>query len=264
MRRHKPELKTIPLDQLTRGKYQPRMHFDPEALDELASSIKSNGLIQPIVVRPCGVDHYEIVAGERRWRAAQLAQLESVNCLVNNYTDDQAAEVTAIENVNRVDLNPIEEARAYQRLVDDFEYIHDEIAAAVGKSRTKISNSLRLLKLEPRVQEYLIAKKISEGHGKVLAGVPQNLQYELASKTISRAWSVRKLEIEAKKILEDEKREKNPMDPNIKFLEKEVTDHIGCRVQIDFDEGKGQMKIDFQNLDILEGILTKMGYDKSE
>lgn len=256
----KPTFSQIPIEYLIRGKYQPRTHFDQQSLEELALSIGSSGLLQPIVIRPTtNHNQYEIVAGERRWRAAQLAGLETVDCLINDYTDEQAAEAATIENVNRVDLNPIEEAQAYQRLIDEFGYLHDEVAAAVGKSRSKISNTLRLLKLDEKIQSLIKDGRLSEGHGKVLAGIPQTEQQSLAKKALARDWSVRKLELEVKKWLAGTGQAENRRDPNLASLERKTSEHIGSKVRIDFDQTKGQMIIDFQNIDILQGILEKIG-----
>lgn len=255
----KPELKLLPIDRLSRGHYQPRREFDESALKELSESILSAGLIQPVVVRPVK-DDYEIVAGERRWRAAQMAGLSEIPCLVKHYTDEQTAAVTTIENVNRVDLNPIEEAKAYQRLSDDFGYLHEEIAAVVGKSRAKITNTLRLLKLDERVKEFLIEGKLSEGHGKILVSLPNNLQYELSKKAISRGWNVRKTEKEAKLAQAQSPTAQDKKDINVRALESALTQYVGCKVTIESLEEKGQLKIDFHNLDILEGIFEKMGF----
>ena len=263
MSKNKPQLTEIDIDKLVRGKYQPRRDFDPELLEELAASIKSAGLLQPIVIRPIKDNMYEIIAGERRWRAAQLAGLQTVTCLVNRYSDEQAAEATAIENIIRVDLNPIEEAQAYQRLIDDFGYVHEEVAAAVGKSRAKITNLLRLLKLDSRVQQMLIDKTLSEGHGKVLAGLPGDIQYQLAEACIKRGWSIRKITQEAKKAQAAPDKYSTKPDPNLKALEKRLSDHIGCPISIDADQGgRGQLKIDFHNHDILKGIFDKLGYEE--
>ena len=162
MLKRKATLQQISIDLLLRGQYQPRQHFDPEKLQELANSIKSTGgLLQPIVVRPLAHQKYEIVAGERRWRAAQLAGLEEISCLVYQYTDEQALQASIVENTSRAVLNPIEEAQAYQRLIDEFHYLHEEVAASVGKSRAAITNSLRLLKLEQRVQHLIISNPLS-------------------------------------------------------------------------------------------------------
>ncbi len=261
MSKTRPNLQYLPIERLQRGKFQPRRQFDANTLNELAESIKSAGMIQPIVVRPIDIDQqqFEIVAGERRWRAAQLAGLDNVPCLVNYYSDEQTAAVTTIENVNRIDLNPIEEAQAYQRLINDFSYLHEEVAAVVGKSRTKVTNSLRLLKLSPQVQKLLIDGQLTEGHGKVLASLPEGSQFKLAQKTIKAGWSVRKVEQEVKRLQE------SPLpaftkDPNIQHLERNLADHIGCKVAIDYEGNKGSLKIDFHNLEILQGLLKKMGY----
>lgn len=262
MMKQKPVLQQLSIDQLTRGKYQPRRHFDAEQLQELAESIKTTGgLLQPIVVRPLSNNKYEIIAGERRWRAAQLAGMNEVSCLVSNYTDEQALQASIIENINRADLNPIEEAQAYQRLIDEFHYLHEEVAAAVGKSRTKITNALRLLKLDPRVQELLISGQLSEGHGKILAGLPQQHQFALADLCIQRGWSVRKIELEAKKLNTPTINEGTYSDPNIKHLEHALSDHIGNQVNIDCEErGGGYVKIRFNNIDELEGHFQKLGF----
>lgn len=258
----KTTLLTLSIDQLIRGEYQPRRHFDQAQLQELADSIKTtNGLLQPIVVRPATQGKYEIIAGERRWRAAQMAGINEVNCLVSDYTDEQALQASIIENINRADLNPIEEAQAYQRLIDEFHYLHEEVATAVGKSRTKITNALRLLKLDPRVQALLIDGKLSEGHGKILAGLPQAQQFALAEKCAQKSWSVRKIELEAKKLQMQTDDSSPYSDANLKHLETALTDHLGNSVQIDCeDRGGGYMKIRFNNIDELEGHFQKLGF----
>ena len=261
----KSTLQQLSIDQLIRGKYQPRRHFDATQLQELADSIKTtDGLLQPIVVRPAPNGKFEIIAGERRWRAAQLAGLSEVHCLVSHYTDEQALQASIIENINRADLNPIEEAQAYQRLIDEFHYLHEEVAAAVGKSRTKITNALRLLKLDPRVQELLISGQLSEGHGKILAGVPEKQQFGLADNCIQKGWSVRKIELEAKKLFQQVESESPYSDPNLKQLETALSDHLGNQVHIDCEErGGGFVKIRFNNIDELEGHFERLGF-KSE
>lgn len=262
----KPILKQLSIDQLVRGKYQPRRHFDPAQLQELADSIKTtDGLLQPIVVRPLSDTQYEIVAGERRWRAAQLAGLNEINCLVSHYTDEQALQAAIIENINRANLNPIEEAQAYQRLIDEFHYLHEEVAAAVGKNRTTITNVLRLLKLDIRVQELLISGNLSEGHGKILAGLPLKQQFALAELCIQKNWSVRKTESEAKKLQEPGLNEGPYSDPNLKHLEIALSDHIGNQVQIDCENrGGGYMKIRFNNIDELEGHFERLGFQQKD
>lgn len=265
MTKSKPVLKQLSIDLLVRGKYQPRRHFDPVQLQELADSIKTTGgLLQPIVVRPLDNKKYEIVAGERRWRAVQLAGLDEISCLVSDYTDEQALQAAIIENINRADLNPIEEAEAYQRLIDEFHYFHEEVAAAVGKNRTTITNALRLLKLDTRVQELLISGQLSEGHGKILAGLPLPQQFALAEECIQKNWSVRKTESEVKK-RQDAAQEDGPYsDPNLKRLEMALSDHLGNQVHIDCESrGGGYMKIRFNNIDELEGHFERLGF-KSE
>lgn len=267
MLKRKPTLQQIAIDLLVRGKYQPRQHFDPEKLQELADSIvTTGGLLQPIVVRPINGNQYEIVAGERRWRAAQLASLGEVACLVYPYSDEQALQASIIENISRADLNPIEEARAYQRLIDEFDYLHEEVAASVGRSRTVITNALRLLKLDPRVQAYLISGELTEGHGKILAGLNGADQVELAKKTVTKGWNVRKLEAEVKKLQAASDPQAGPYsDANIKHLEMSLSEHIGNRVHIECeDRGGGYVRIRFNNIDELEGHFEKIGFKKEE
>lgn len=265
MAKIKPILQQLSIDQLVRGKYQPRRHFDANQLQELADSIKvTGGLLQPIIARPLPNSKYEIVAGERRWRAAQLAGINEVSCLVSDYTNEQALQAAIIENINRADLNPIEEAQGYQRLIDEFDYLHEEIAAAVSKSRAKITNSLRLLKLDSRVQDLLISQKISEGHGKILAGVPQQFQLYLAELAIKKKWSVRKIELEAKKLLQPNDNHIYS-DVNIQRLENALSDHIGNPVNINYEErGGGYLKIRFNNVDELEGHFERLGFKNEE
>ncbi len=263
----KPEWRQLPIDQLVRGRYQPRQHFDPAQLQELADSIKTtDGLLQPIVVRPLIGGKYEIIAGERRWRAMQLAGFNEIACLIGQYNDEQALQASIIENISRADLNPIEEAQAYQRLIEEFAYSHEEIAAAIGRSRVSVTNSLRLLKLDPRVKEFLIQGQISEGHGKILAGFPLEKQFSLAERCVTQHWSVRKLESEAKK-LQPAEEENAYSDPNLRHLETALSTHVGNRVLIECEKlGGGFMKIRFNNIDELEGHFSKLGfcYEASE
>lgn len=262
MTRRKATLQQISIDLLIRGKYQPRQHFDPEKLQELAASIKSTGgLLQPIVVRPAEDGKYEIVAGERRWRAAQLARLPDISCLICQYTDEQALQASIVENTSRADLNPIEEAKAYQRLIDEFQYLHEEVAASIGKSRAAITNSLRLLKLDPRVQKLLINEQITEGHGKILASLAPHHQIDLAERAVQKGWNVRKMEAEAKKI-QNTNIETNPYaDANTKHLEIALSDHVGNKVQIEYEQqGGGFVRIRFNNIDELEGHFERIGF----
>lgn len=256
----KPQLCQLGIEQLRRGRFQPRRDFDETALAELAESIRSSGLIQPIVVRLCGEQQYEIVAGERRWRAAQLAGLDSVPCLINNYTDEQAAAVTTIENIQRKNLNPIEEAQSLQRLVDDFNYLHDEVAAVIGKSRSQVTNTLRLLRLDERVQRWLIEGKLSEGHGKILAGLHHHQQVQLAERCIEQAWSVRQTEQQVKK-MQNQPAIAPAHRADIKRLERIISDRLGAKIKVDTDTAaqSGWLSIQFHDNDTLSGLLEKMG-----
>ncbi len=260
----KSTLQSLSIELLIRGKYQPRQHFDPAQLQELAESIKTTGgLLQPVVVRPIKEGKFEIIAGERRWRASQLAGFSEINCLVSHYSDEQALQAAIIENISRTDLNPIEEAQAFQRLIDEFKYLHEEVAAAVGRSRTSITNALRLLKLDPRVQHLIISQQLSEGHGKILAGIPLPYQFPLAERSIEKGWSVRTIEFEAKKLQQPQSNNDGPYnDINIKHLETSLSDHIGNSVKIDCEErGGGYVKIRFNNIDELEGHFEKLGFN---
>lgn len=259
------ELKNLAVEQLKRGRFQPRRVFDETALAELTESIEAQGIIEPIVVRKMGDKSYEIIAGERRWRAAQLAGFSSVPCVIRQYTDEQAAEVTLIENIQREDLNPIEEAKAILRLIEDFCYTHEAVAKAIGKSRAKITNMLRLLNLDDRVQSCLIQKQLTEGHGKILAGLPFDQQWQMASESMSQAWSVRQLEVETKRHKQGEvSKSSQKKEANIARLEKMASDHFGAEVVLENNEGNrsGWIKLKYQNYDVLSGILEKMGLEE--
>lgn len=261
----KVTLVQLPIENLQRGRFQPRQHFDAAALAELTQSIREmGGLLQPIVVRPVNTNRYEIIAGERRWRACQQAGLSSVSCLVGEYSDEQALQAAIVENINRSDLNLIEEAKAYARLQDEFAYTHDEVGALVGKSRSTISNLLRLLKLDQHVQEYLMAGMLSEGHGKLLAGLSLESQFSFAQQCVESELSVRQLE----RLIQSDKTKttvKPRKDPNISYLENTLAEQIGSPVSVEYDEnGRGAVRIQFQNLDILQGILERFHVEKQK
>jgi len=260
MKQGKVALASIPIEKLRRGQYQPRQLFEQEPLEELAQSIRSAGLLQPLIVRLATNGHYEIVAGERRWRAAQLAGLSVIDCLIKDYSDEQAAQASAVENLNRVDLNPIEEATMYRDLVEKFTYTHDELAALVGRERSTITNVLRLLTLDERVQNLLRSGKLSEAHGKLLAGISKERQSMLATKVVEEEWSTRHLSKEIKKLNTLKVAQEKSKDPNVNKLERLLSDHMGCPVEIKQTDGRGELKIQFYNLDILESLFDKIGF----
>ena len=249
----------LPVEYLSRGKFQPRKDFEQDKLQELANSIREHGVIEPIIVREISKNRYEIIAGERRWRASQLAGVYEVPCLVKDYSDHHAAAITIIENIQRENLNPIEEAQSYQTLINAFNYSHDDIASQLGKSRAKVTNSLRLLKLDSRIQDLLRKGSLTEGHGKILAGLPLKLQCELAQQAIDKAWSVRKLEQVARKIQSGHS-EKDSYSSHIKSMERALSDFLGSQAAIEDQGGKGYLKIRYENLDILEGIFDKIKF----
>lgn len=253
------ELKTIPVIQIQPGRFQPRKNFSQEAINELAESIKAQGLIQPIVVRPIDGDRYEIIAGERRWRAVQLAGLDEINCLIYHYHDEAAAAVSLIENLSRDDLNPIEVALGYQRLIDEFDYIQEEVAAACGVSRTKVANALRLLTLAAEVQTLIIERKLSDGHGKVLAGYSHAVQKEYATLIMRHHWSIRKLEEQLTRLKAGQGKDKASPSLDVEALERTLSEQLNTDVSIDtYKTDGGVLKIRFYNNDTLAGILEKL------
>lgn len=259
----KSELKKLPIDLLARGEYQPRQHFDQEALKELAGSIKEQGLIEPIVVRPLSSKTYEIIAGERRWRAAQLIGLSEVPCLINDYTDEQAIAVSLIENIQREDLNVIEEAKGYYRLIKEFFFHHDDVAKMIGKSRSHVTNILRLLQLDEELKQALIDKTMSMGHAKILVGLSSQLQKEQLRKIIKYDWSARRVEAEVKKI---KKQIASPQkDRDVERLVKLIGEQLGAAAEIEPDaKDGGWLKVKFYNNDTLAGLLDKMGIQYDE
>lgn len=250
----------LPISALQRGHYQPRLHFDEQSLNELARSIQTQGLIEPLIVRELVSNRYEIIAGERRWRAAIIAQLKEVPCLIGNYTDEQAAALTLVENIQREELNLIEEARGYRRLCDEFNFQQDDIAVLVSKSRSHIANILRLLTLSERVQQHIIAGQLALGHARLLVGMPVNLQCELAEQVIRQDWSVRNLE-EKVKVLKAgaAKQTVSQPDLDIKYLEIQLAEQVGAPVQITPHGKGGWLQIKFFDNDTLAGLLDRMG-----
>ncbi|MCW3173092.1 ParB/RepB/Spo0J family partition protein [Shewanella subflava] len=254
------ELIHLDLDLLQPGKYQPRKDMSPEALEELAESIRSQGIIQPIVVRKVSEFKYEIIAGERRWRAAQLAKLDKVPCLVKQVADDAAVAIALIENIQREDLNAMEEAIALQRLLTEFELTHQQVADAVGKSRVSVSNLLRLNSLNEPVKRLLEYGDIDMGHARALLAIEGDEQTNLARLVASKEMTVRETERLVNKALNPLKTpETSPKDHDVSRLEQQLIEKLGAKVAINHGaKGKGKIVINYQNLAELDGILNKI------
>jgi ParB family chromosome partitioning protein len=257
------ELKKIPIEFLQAGKYQPRKDMADQALEELAASIKAQGIIQPIVVRQIDNEKYEIIAGERRWRAAQIAKLDVVPCLVKNIADDAAVAIALIENIQREDLNAMEEAQALERLMVEFNLTHQQVAEAVGKSRTTVTNLMRLNGLEQSVKILLEHGDIEMGHARALLAIKGSLQSELAKKVADEGMTVRQTETLVKKsqVADTATPEKTitKIDPDVAQLQTRLSDSLGTQVKIDHNtKGKGKLVISFGDLDQLDGILAKI------
>lgn len=259
----KDELRKLPVELMQRGKYQPRTHMDPAALAELAESIKAQGIVQPIVVRPLAGGNYEIIAGERRWRAAQLAGLETVPAVVRDIPDEAAIAIALIENIQRENLNPIEEAAALQRLIDEFHMTHQQVAESVGRSRAAVTNLLRLLALNPDVRTLLETGKMDMGHARALLALTGAVQSQAAQQVVEKGLSVRETEQLVRRWLEQvpAKRPPSPpaIDPNIRALQDRLSEQLGARVQIAHaTNGKGRLTIEYNSADELEGILARI------
>ncbi len=254
-------LDTLPVDRIERGRFQPRRDFNPDSLQELADSIAAQGVVQPIVVRPIGDDRYEIIAGERRWRAAQQAGLSEIPVVIRDVPDKTAMAMGLIENIQRDDLNPLEEASALHRLLDEFSLTHQQIAQAVGKSRTTITNLLRLLDLNPDVKELIEQRRLEMGHARALLGLRDEQQSQAARQVVAQGLSVRETEKLVRRLLGEGERPTKPAppapeDPDIRRLEGRLTDTLGARVKIQQGSGgKGKLVIAYNSLDELEGIL---------
>lgn len=257
------ELTKLPIEQLQPGKYQPRKDMSPDALDELAASIKTQGVIQPIVVRPVAEQQYEIIAGERRWRASQLAQLDVVPCIVKDVPDEAAVAIALIENIQREDLNAMEEAIALQRLQDEFELTHQEVADAVGKSRTSVTNYLRLNKLEEDVKTLMEHGDLEFGHAKVLLGLSGDEQTLAARKVVAKELTVRETEKLVNLITAGEQPKKEKLkDPDVSRLEQRLVDKLGANVDISYNrKGKGKLVISYSSLEELDGIIGHIAAD---
>lgn len=255
----KSELQYLPIEQLQPGKYQPRKDMSADALEELANSIRAQGIIQPIVVRSLAQNSYEIIAGERRWRAALLAGIDLMPCLIKEVPDEAAVAIALIENIQREDLNAMEEAVALERLLIEFELTHQEVADAVGKSRTTISNLLRLNKLNEAVKTLLEHGDIEMGHARALLALENDLQTTTARTVVAKELTVRETEALVKKVQEPEKEViEKVKDPDTLALESNLSDKIGSEVSISHNsKGKGKLIISYTNLDELDGIVAK-------
>jgi ParB family chromosome partitioning protein len=253
------EMKHLPVDILQRGAYQPRIDMNPEALEELANSIRAQGVVQPIVVRPIGGGRYEIIAGERRWRATQLAGLHEIPAVVRDVPDQAAMAMALIENIQREELNPMEEAQALYRLIEEFGLTHQQTADAVGRSRVSVSNLLRLLGLNDDIKRMLGNGDLEMGHARALLGLSGEQQSEVARSVVGKGLSVRETERLVKRTLEGpapgSAKERRP-DPDIHRLEQDLGERIGARVAIQHGaKGKGKLVISYNSLDELDGIL---------
>lgn len=256
------ELHNLPVQYIVPGQYQPRRHWNEEALDELAESIKAQGLIQPIVVRAIGNKQYELIAGERRWRAAQKAGLSTLPALVREVDEKSVPAMALVENIQRRDLTPLEEADALQRLIDDFDLTHQQAAEAVGRSRAAVSNLLRLLDLPESIRKLLDEGKLDMGHARSLLTLPESLAVPLARQASLMGWSVRELEQAARRAqtsrTHSPTRARRP-DADITALERELSEQLAARVQVAPGRGgRGRVVIHYHNLDELDGILDKI------
>lgn len=253
-------LRHIAVDELKPGKYQPRSHIEQESLSELAESIKSQGVMQPVLVRPLADGGYEIVAGERRWRAARLAGLSSVPAIVKDIPDQQALAAALIENIQREDLNPLEEAQGIERLIGEFGLTHQAIADTLGRSRAAVSNILRLLELAPPVRELLAQGRIDMGHARALLALPVARQIELAREAAHKNLTVRDVEQRVALALKAPQARKPRADRDVARLEEEWSERLGTTVQVK-PRGKrgGKLVITYRTLDELDGLLQKLG-----
>ena len=252
---------SVPLNKIKNDNNQPRKAFDSDKIAELTESIKTHGIIQPLILRKSDNDCYIIVAGERRWRAAKMAGLNEVPAIIMDLSEKDVLEISLIENIQRQDLNPIEEAIAYKKLLNEFKLTQEDLSKRIGKSRTAITNTMRLLNLDSRVQQYIIEGIITEGHGRALLSIKDlELQYELSQKVIDENLSVRELEKLTKKFLEvkdkvKEERAANELNPYYKEIKNRLQDYFGTKVNISNKNNKGKIEIEYYSEDDLQRIL---------
>jgi ParB family chromosome partitioning protein len=254
------ELHHLPLDVIRPGRYQPRSVFDEEKLAELADSIRAQGVVQPVVVRPVGDDQYELIAGERRWRAAQIAGIDDIPAVLRDVSDEDSVAMALIENIQREDLNPLEEATALRRLIDDFQMTHQEAADAVGRSRAAVSNLLRLLELMQEVKDMIDMRLIEMGHARALLSLDDDLQVQAAREVVRKRLSVRDTENLARRLQQSKKKKgSRRVDPDILSLQNRLGETLGARVRIQHQaSGKGKLIIAYNNSDEFEGILERL------
>lgn len=257
---HDGELRQVPIDLIQRGRFQPRRDMDPAALQELADSIRQQGVMQPVVIRPIAEGRYELIAGERRWRATQMAELDSIPAIIRDVPDEAAIAMALIENIQRENLNPIEEAFALQRLQDEFGLTQAQVAEAVGKSRSTITNLLRLIGLTEDVRLMLEHGDLEMGHGRAMLTLTPEQQMQVAKQVVAKSLSVRQTEALVRRVQQEtvagKPAKSGAIDPNIRALQDDLAERLGAKVSIAHGQrGKGKLVIEYSSLDELDGIL---------
>ena len=254
-------LKNLAIDLISPGPYQPRSIFDQDKLEELADSIRHQGVIQPVVVRAVGGKKFELIAGERRWRAAQMAGIDKIPAIVRDVPDEIAIAMALVENIQREDLNPIEEATALRRLVDEFQMTHQEAGDAVGRSRSAVSNLLRLLELSEDVRELVDARHLEMGHARALLTLEPSLQAKAAREVVAKSLSVRETEALVRRMKNPPTQKTSNLDPDTRYLQDQISEKLCAKVKLSHNtRGKGKMVIAYNSVDELEGILEHMGF----
>jgi ParB family chromosome partitioning protein len=257
---NRDELRNLPLDVIRPGRFQPRSVFDEDKLAELADSIRAQGVVQPVVVRPVGENQFELIAGERRWRAAQMAGIDTIPAVVREVPDEVSVAMALIENIQREDLNPLEEAAALRRLIDDFQMTHQAAADAVGRSRAAVSNLLRLLELMQEVKDMIDMRLIEMGHARALLSLDEKLQLQAAREVVRKRMSVRDTEDLVRRLKQSGKKKgTRRTDPDILSLQNRIGEILGTRVRIQhLASGKGKLVIAYNNSEEFEGILERL------
>ncbi len=253
-------LRELPLDVITPGPYQPRSIFDEDRLEELAESIRHQGVIQPVVVRATGDNEFQLIAGERRWRGAQMAGIEKIPAIIRDVPDEIAIAMALVENIQRENLNPIEEATALKRLVLEFQMTHQEAGDAVGRSRSAVSNLLRLLELSEEVRELVDARHLEMGHARALLTLDATMQAKAAREVVAKRLSVRETEQLVRRMKDPPQRKTKSVDPDVRRLQDSLSEKLCAKVSLQHNaKGKGKMVISYNSADELEGILEQMG-----